>query len=120
MTLIFADMLHKQVKDYVNDLVVKAKNSFKHLLHLRQFFKRCREHNLRINSFKCAFRVFSGKFLGFLVRHRGIDLDPTKAKAIAALNPPMTLKELRSEKSFLLKKIYSGFSRNSKALGGAN
>ena len=94
--MIFADMLHKQVEDYVNDLVVKAKNSFKHLLHLRQFFKRCREHNLRINSFKCAFRVFSGKFLGFLVRHRGIDLDPTKAKAITALNPPMTLKELRS------------------------
>lgn len=26
MTLIFDDMLHKQVEDYVDDLVVKAKN----------------------------------------------------------------------------------------------
>ena len=77
---------------------------------------------MRINSFKCAFRVFSGKFLGFLVRHRGIDLDPTKAKAIAALNPPYDFERVKKlyEKSSLLKKIYSGFSQNSKALGGAD
>ena len=96
VTLIFGDMLHKQVEDYVNDLVVKAKNPFEHLLHLRQVFKRCREHNLRMNSSKWAFGVSSRKFLSFLVCHRGIDLDPTKAKAIAALNPSMTLKKLRS------------------------
>ena len=44
----------------------------------------------------CAFGVSSRKFLGFLVHQIGIDLDPTKAKAIAALNLPATLKELRS------------------------
>ena len=32
MTLIFGDMLHKQVGDYVDDLVVKAKNPSEHLL----------------------------------------------------------------------------------------
>jgi len=45
---------------------------------------------------KCAFGVSSKNFLGFLVHQRGIDLDPTKAKAIAALTSPATLKELRS------------------------
>ena len=34
MILIFGDMLHKQVEDYVDDLVVKAKNPFEHLVHL--------------------------------------------------------------------------------------
>ena len=96
MTLIFGDMLHKQVEDYVDDLVVKAKNPFEHLLYLRQVFERCREHNLRMNPSKCAFGVSSGKFLGFLVLHRGINLDPTKANAIATLSPSTTLKELRS------------------------
>ena len=96
ITLILGDMLHKQVEDYVDDLVVKAKNPFKHLLHLRQVFERCREHNLRMNPSKCTFGVSSGKLLGFLVHRRGINLDPTKAKAIAALNPHTTLKELRS------------------------
>ena len=98
MTLIFGDMLHKQVEDYVDDLVVKAKNPFEHLLHLRQVFEKYREHNLRMNPSKCAFGVSLRKFWSFLIHHRGIDLDPTKAKAIAALSPFMTLKELRSFK----------------------
>ena len=66
MTLIFGDMLRKQVEDYVDDLVVKAKNPVEHLLHLRQGFERCREYNLGMNSSKCTFRVSSKKFLGFL------------------------------------------------------
>ena len=49
-----------------------------------------------MNPSKCAFGVSSRKFLGFLVHHKGIDFDPTKAKAIVALSPPKTLKELRS------------------------
>ena len=96
MTLIFGDMLHKQVEDNVDDLVVKAKNPFKHRLHLRQVFERCREQNLRMNLSKCVFGVSLRNFLGFFVHHRGIDLDPTKAKAIALLSPSMTSKELRS------------------------
>ena len=95
MTLIFGDMHHKQVDDYVDDLVWKAKNP-KHLLHLRQVFERCREHNMRMNPFKCVFGVSSRKFLGFLVHHSGFDLDPTKAKEITNLSPLTTLKELRS------------------------
>ena len=95
MTLIFSDMLHKQVEDYVDDLVVKAKSPVKHLLHLRQVFERCKEYNLRMNPSKCAFGVSSGMFLGLLVHQRRIDLDPTKAKAITTLTPPANLKELR-------------------------
>ena len=96
MILIFGDMLHKQVEDYIDDLVVKAKNPIEHFVQLRQVLERYREHNLRMNPFKCAFGVFSGKFLGFLVHHRGIDLDPTKVEAITTLSPPTTLQELRS------------------------
>ena len=96
MILIFGDMLHKQVEDYVDDLVVKAKNPVEHMMHLRHVFERCREHKLRMNPSKCAFGVSLGKFLGFLVHHRGVDLNPTKAEAIATLNPSTTLKELRS------------------------
>ena len=84
------------MEDYVDDLVIKAKNPVEHLVHLRQVFERCREQNLRMNPSKCAFGVSLGKFLGFLVHHRGVDLDPTKAEAIATLSPPTTLKELRS------------------------
>jgi hypothetical protein len=49
-----------------------------------------------VNPLKCAFDVSSGKFLGFLVHQKGIDIDLTKAKAILEMNPPVNLKELRS------------------------
>jgi len=40
--------------------------------------------------------VSSGKFLGFVIRHRGIEIDPSKIKAILEMPPPQNLKELRS------------------------
>ena len=45
---------------------------------------------------KCAFGVSSGKFLGFIVRYRGIEIDPDKIKAIRELPSSKTLTELRS------------------------
>ena len=44
-----------------------------------------------------------GKFLGFLVHSRGIDVDLTKVMAIATMKPPTIVKEL---KSFLGKVSY--------------
>ena len=118
MSLIFGDMPHEQVNDYVDDLVVKVKNPFEHLVHLRQVFERCREHNLKMNPSKCAFGVSSGKFLGFLVHYRGIDLDPTKAEAITTFSPPTTLKELRSfvEKVSYLRRFIPGLTEILKPL----
>ena len=37
-----------------------------------------------------------GKFLGFLVHHRGISVDPAKATAIATMKRPTMVKELKS------------------------
>ena len=55
-----------------------------------------------MNPLECAFRVSSGKFLGFLVHNRGIDVDLAKAMAIATIKPPATVKDL---KSFLVGKV---------------
>ena len=49
-----------------------------------------------MNPMKCAFRVFVGKLLGFLVRHRGISVDPAKATAIATMKMPIIVRELKS------------------------
>ena len=49
-----------------------------------------------MNPLKCAFGVFAGKFLGFLVHHRGISVNPTKANAITTMKRPTIVKELKS------------------------
>ena len=49
-----------------------------------------------MNPMKCAFRVSTRKFLGFLIHHRGISVDLVKATAIATIRRPTTVKELKS------------------------
>ncbi|XP_019252812.1 PREDICTED: uncharacterized protein LOC109231618 [Nicotiana attenuata] len=78
MQNIFDDMLQKNVECYIDDLVVKSRKKDDHLQDLRMVFKRLRRYQLRMNPLKCAFGVTSGKFLGFIVRHRGIEIDQAK------------------------------------------
>ena len=63
---------------------------------LKRVFERCKAFKLRMNPLKCAFGVSFGKFLGFLVHSRGIDVDPGKATAMATMRPLVTVKELKS------------------------
>ena len=83
MMAIFHDMMHQELKDYVDDTVVKSRRREEHFHALKRVFERCRAFKLRMNPLKCAFGVSSGKFLGFLVHNRGIDVDLAKATAIA-------------------------------------
>ena len=96
MTAIFHDMIHREMEDYVDDIVVKSKTRARHFQVLEQVFERCRKYKLRMNPVKCAFGVSVGKFLGFLVHHRGISVDPTKVTAITTMKRPTTVKELKS------------------------
>ncbi|XP_015167179.1 uncharacterized protein [Solanum tuberosum] len=94
MMTIFHDMIHKEIKVYVDDVIIKSRESSDHLTHLRKFFDRLRIYNLKLNPAKCAFGVLAGKLLGFIVSRRGIELDPSKIKEIQELPPPKTKKEL--------------------------
>ena len=96
MTLIFHDMMHECIEDYVDDIVVKSKEAASHIVDLRRVFERCRKYKLRMNPLKCAFGVMSGKFLGFVVHRKGIDVDPAKVKAIREMAPPANQKQLKS------------------------
>ena len=88
--------MHRELEDYVDDIVVKLIRREDHVKTLRKVFKRCRTFKLRMNPLKCAFGVSSRKFLGFLVHSRGIDVDPAKATTIATMKPLATMKELKS------------------------
>ena len=67
-----------------------------HVKVLRKEFERCRVFMLRMNPLKCAFGVSFGKFLGFLVHNRGIDVDLARATAMTTMKLPAIKKELKS------------------------
>ena len=89
-------MMHREIEDYVDNVVVKSKTREGHLETLRKVLERCRVNKLRMNPLKCAFGVSAGKFLGFLVHKQGIDVDPAKSTAIATMKPPTNVKQLKS------------------------
>ena len=51
---------------------------------------------MKLNPSKCAFGVTAGKFMGFMVSHRGIEDNPKKVRAIMELSPSKTVKEVQS------------------------
>ena len=67
-----------------------------HLDDLRETFNTLRSYNMKLNPNKCAFGVMAGKFPGFMVSQRGIEVNPKKIWAIVELEPPRTVKEVQS------------------------
>ena len=77
---------------YIDDIVVKSRRASEHVDHLRKSFEMMKHHQLKLNPLKCAFGSRDGKFLGFLVHQRGIEVNQSKAKATASANAPQNKK----------------------------
>ena len=63
---------------------------------LKENFDTLRSYNIKLNPSKCAFKVLAGKFLGFMVSQRGIEVNPDEIRAIMEMTPPRNVKEVQS------------------------
>jgi hypothetical protein len=95
MNLIFHDLLGIIVDVYIDDIVVKLTGDDSHLADLRLAFDKMREYKLKMNPLKCSFGVSAGKYLGFTVHERGIEIDPKKIEAIQNVKAPTCKKDLQ-------------------------
>ena len=75
MTKMFDPQLGGNIEVYIDDLVVKSKVASEHMEDLTSIFRILRKHKLRLNASKCLFGVSSGKFLGYMVTYRGIEVN---------------------------------------------
>ena len=85
----------KNIEIYIDDMVVKSEMVSEHLGDLRTIFEILRKYKLWLNASKCSFGVGSGKFLGYMVTHRGIDVNPDQIKAINNLRSPWNPKKVQ-------------------------
>ena len=95
MTRMFKSQLGKNIEIYIDDMVVKSKVVSKHLGDLGDILEVLRKYKLRLNASKCSFSVGSGKLLGYIVTHRGIEVNPDQIKAINNLQSPRNPKEVQ-------------------------
>ena len=75
---------------------MKSQDEEIHLDDLQETFDTLQQYNMKLNPSKCAFGVSSGKFLGFMVSHKGIEANPDKIQAILDMKPPQNVKEVQS------------------------
>ena len=92
----FAHQIGRNVQVYMDDMLVKSIWEDDHLDNLKETFDTLRSYNMKLNPNKCAFGVTAGKFLGFIVSQRGIEVNPDKIMAIMELTPPKNVKKVQS------------------------
>jgi hypothetical protein len=80
---------------YIDDIVVKTLGSHTFIEDLEETSVNLRKVNIKLNPAKCTFGMPSGKLLGFLVSHRGIEANPNKVKVIEEMRPLRNLKEMQ-------------------------
>ena len=95
MTRMFRDKIGRTVEVYIDDMVVKSKQEKRHIDNLKEVFEVLRWHKLHFNADKCAFGVGVGKFLGYMITYRGIEINPNQIKAVERLRPPSNSKEVQ-------------------------
>ncbi|GKV14629.1 hypothetical protein SLEP1_g25472 [Rubroshorea leprosula] len=95
VTIVFRAQIGRNLEVYVDDIVVKSLKAEDHLADLDETFNNLRKNRMRLNPAKCIFGVESGKFLGFMVSRRGIEVNPEQIRAIAEMEPPKSVKDIQ-------------------------
>ncbi|KAK1575959.1 hypothetical protein Q3G72_009727 [Acer saccharum] len=92
---IFARQIGRNMEVYVDDMLTKSTTAEKHSEDLKETFDILRKYKMKLNPSKCVFGVPSGRFLGFQVHQRGIEVHPEKIKALEGMASPKTLKDIQ-------------------------
>ena len=73
-----------------------AKDFKEHVEQVKKLLQRFRDHGVSVSKTKFNFSKAEVKYVGYIVKADGIELDPTKVKAISNFPAPTDLTELRS------------------------
>jgi hypothetical protein len=80
---------------YIDDIVIKSAGLDHYLADLRLALERMHRYGLKMNPLKCAFGVSAGKFVGFIIHEKGIDIDPKRIEATKKVEAPPCKKDLQ-------------------------
>ena len=95
MTHIFSAQIGKNMEVYIDDMLVKSINWAGHVNDIKETFDTLRKFKMMLNPDKCVFGIEAGKFLGYLVSQRGIEICPEYIKAIQEMPTPSSKKEVQ-------------------------
>ena len=80
---------------YIDDMLVKSIKTELHITHLVEAFQVLKSYNMKLNPAKCTFGVSIEKFLGFIVKNRGIEANPDKIKVVLDMLPLSNIEDIQ-------------------------
>jgi hypothetical protein len=90
-----SDQISHNIHAYMDDIVVMSKKQDDLIVDLQETFNNLRKYNMMLNPTKCIFGVSAGQLLGFVVSHRGIQVNQKKIQAILDISWPNDLKDIQ-------------------------
>ncbi|KAK0600228.1 hypothetical protein LWI29_012865 [Acer saccharum] len=91
----FARQIRRNMEVYVDDMLTKSITADRHTDDLRETFDVLVRYGMKLNPAKCVFGVPSGRFLGYQVHQRGIEVNPEKIQALAKMVSPRILEDVQ-------------------------
>jgi len=94
------DILHEFIGKfayvYIDDVLIFSNTAEEHLNHISLIFQALHNANMKISDEKSHFFKTEIEFLGHIIKHNKITVDPEKIATIRDYTLPKTLKQLRS------------------------
>ncbi|GKB71019.1 reverse transcriptase domain-containing protein [Tanacetum coccineum] len=88
--------LRRNLKVYVDDLVIKSHTKTELLRDIEETLRTLRKINMKLNPKKCTFGAGEGMFLGYMIGLERIKTCPDKVDVVLQLPSPRTIKEAQS------------------------
>ena len=101
MDRVFKQQIRLNIEVYMDDMVVKSQSIPQHVADLEEVFRELRKYDMHLNPKKCTFGVGGGKFLNFMITHRGIEAKPDKCTVILEMRNPANIQEVQNLNSRL-------------------
>lgn len=78
MDAIFSNQIWRNMKFYIDDMIVKTLEEGSHYRCLKYILELVRRYNMHLNPANCSFRVQAGNIFGFMLTKRGIETNLDK------------------------------------------
>ena len=112
MNSLFQDMIGNGVIVYIDDINVYATTFEGHQKLLQEVLERLRKAHLHIKPNKCSFAMRKMEFLGFILDHGNVKVDPKKTEIVRKFPIPKDKLTLRGFLSLVqfYKRFILGYS----------
>ena len=119
MNTLFKDLIDSgKVVIYMDDILIFTKDLEEHRNIMEQVLQRLMDNDLYAKPEKCIFEAKSIEFLGLIISHNTLAMDPVKVSGVTNWPTPRNVKEVQSFLGFgnFYRRFIQGFSKVARPL----